>query len=120
MAGPMFSASLSVKFNHIETKIRRVAEAAGLARDRGAKASLDEMKRRAPVGKTKAILDGLQLRQLAGGKVAAGVWGVREASFQENGTSKMHAHPFMHPAATVGGEALKHEAESLIRAAAEE
>jgi HK97 gp10 family phage protein len=116
----MFSASMSVKFNHVESKIRSVAAAAEKARDLVAKASLDEAKRRAPVGKTGKIRDGLQIRQLANGKVAVGVWDVREASFQENGTSKMHAHPFMHPAATVGGTALKHEAESLIRAAAEE
>lgn len=116
----MLSASIRVLSNRIQDKIKSIAAAAEKARDISARATLDEARRRAPVGKTQAIRDGLQIRQLEDGRVAVGVWDVREANFQEDGTSRMHAHPYMRPGAAVGGKALQKEAGSRIRTAAEE
>jgi len=110
-----------VRFNHIKRKLRGVKAASDVATDRATSVILAEAQRRAPRGKTLRIADGLTSKVLDAGDeehgktVAVGVWDVKEARFQETGTVKMHAHPYLRPASLLGRRTLKREAEDLIK-----
>lgn len=121
----MITATAVIRYNHVKRKVRGVKSATDGATDRTSNAILAEAQRRAPVGKTRAIVSGLRVRVLEvgdegkGKTVGVGVWGVKEASFQENGTVHNPAHPYLRPAAMVGRRVMKAEAEAAVRRAAE-
>jgi HK97 gp10 family phage protein len=120
----MFSASITVRNNKIPAKIRAVKAATATATWLGAQAVLAEARRRVRVGKTRELLDSLQIVGKEGdARVQVGSVGAHGgrpvARFIENGTVKMHAAPFMRPGAAMGRKTLKAEAEARIRAAAE-
>lgn len=114
----MFSSTVSVRKNTIRRKIRGVKAASDDATDRAAKTILREAQSRARIGKKRAIVDGLTIVEMTKGDsdrtVAVGVWGVKEASFIENGTAHNRAWPYLRPAANVGRRELKREAEQAI------
>lgn len=116
------SASVTVRKNHVARRIRGVKAGTDLATDLAAAIILAEAQRLAPVGVTKRIRDGLRTRVLVAADtvrtVAVGVWGVKEAGFNERGTVKMHARPYLRPGALLGRRTLKAEAEAKIKAEA--
>lgn len=114
------SATGIVRKNHTARRIRGVKAGTDAAIDLAAGVILEEAKRRTRVGVTKAILNGLRIRVLIAGEgqprtVAVGVWGVREAGFNERGTVNMHAQPYLRPGALIGRRRLKEEAEAKVR-----
>jgi HK97 gp10 family phage protein len=120
----MLTGSVSVRSNKVAAKIRGVKAATASATWSAAKVILDEARRRVRVGKTHEVLDSLQIVGKEGDETlsvgSVGAHGGRPvARFLETGTVKMHAKPFLRPAAALGRKTLKAEAEARIRAAAD-
>jgi hypothetical protein len=126
------TVTLTVKKNHISSRIRGVKSASDGATLRTAKTILAGALRRVRVYRGphrdwgESVKDSLAIRQRPGASQENGITlqvgsfgshkGKPVAVWLETGTAHAHAFPYLHPAATEGRKQLKTEQQAAVKA----